>query len=76
MSDTFEQVQRVCADISRQKERIILDQLNELLKRGLLVWEQGEEVIVQDAQWMHRGSEIKLEVRCSGRLVLKKPRIR
>ena len=54
--------------VSKEKERIIVEQLNDLLARGLLVWEQGPETFVQ-AHDLRDG--FKIEFRTSGRLVLK-----
>ncbi len=52
-------------DLVRQKEDIILDQLGDLLTRGLLMWEETRPVITKEFD-----SNV-LTVRSAGRLVLR-----
>lgn len=42
-------IKEISRDISAQKEKLILDQLGELVKSGVLVVEQGPEMIVQES---------------------------
>lgn len=58
-------IKEAMTDLLRQQETILLEQLGDLVKRGLLVIESTQPVIVQ-SQSVH-----KLELRQAVRLVLK-----
>jgi len=70
MNNTYELASEISHEASKQKEKIILDQLSELLNRGLLVWEEGEEMLTCDRDFRFPDKHI-VTLRCSGRLVLK-----
>lgn len=53
-------------DVLKQKEKIILDQLGDLVKKGLLVIEETQPVLVQT-----HGPGFNMELRQAVRLVLK-----
>lgn len=67
MIGTISNSQDVMLEMLRQKEVIIMEQLNELLSRKLLVIEQTEPVLVQTFE----NGENKVELRQGVRLVLK-----
>lgn len=58
-------VNDVLQDLARQKDQLIVDQLGDLLERGLLVVEQTQPVLVQSYD------KNKIELKQSVRLVLK-----
>lgn len=64
-SAEFAYASEIMADMARQTENLILEQLNDLVSRGLLVVERGPMSLV------HSQDKDKIEVRQSCRLILK-----
>jgi len=62
---TYDSISKVVADIGKQQENIILGQLNDLIKRGLLVIESTQPTLVQDPD------STKILLRQSVKLTLK-----
>ena len=44
----FESLTEILDDLGKQKEAIILDQLGDMLKRGLLIVESTQPVLIKD----------------------------
>tara|TARA_R110000868_G_scaffold82953_1_gene233988 strand:+ start:219 stop:491 length:273 start_codon:yes stop_codon:yes gene_type:complete len=61
----IETLSEIMADLGKQQESIILDQLNDLVKRGLLVVESTQPVLVRNY------NQDKITVQQSIRLTLK-----
>lgn len=61
-----QEMSKIAAQIADQSERVILEQLGELVKRGLLVIERGPMILTSNSR-----EPYKLEVNQAVRLVLK-----
>lgn len=62
-------VNDILQDLARQKDQLIIDQLGDLLQRGLLVIESTQPVLVESYDPSHNKN--KIELKQSVKLVLK-----
>lgn len=65
MSSSLDLAGQLAKEVAKEQERVILDQLNELISRGLLVVESTQPILVQDPY------SAKVTVQQSCKLLLK-----
>lgn len=61
--NVFESAQRIASDLAKQKENIMLEQLNELVSRGLLVCESNEPVLLMEDGKLLYKQMVRLKLR-------------
>lgn len=59
MSFEMNMLHDVIADVAKQQENLLLEQLNDLVSRGLLVVESGPISLIEEADQMFRPNETR-----------------